>query len=105
MSRMAQWFSVGAVMAIALCVPATSAAQGPIPARVRVLTQAERIMRWLGPEADVILRADQGTVLEVLDFDEKGWYWVILPPDLHGTRKAGWIRASSVEPYVAPPGV
>jgi hypothetical protein len=41
---------------------------------------------------------DQGTTLEVIDFEkEKGWYWVVLPADLHGTRRVGWIRASSVE--------
>jgi outer membrane protein OmpA-like peptidoglycan-associated protein len=98
---MAHLFPVGALMAIALCVPATADAQGPIPAYVRVLTKSERIMRWLGPERDVILVVDQGTTLEVLDFDqERASYWVILPPDLHGTRKVGWIRASAVEPHV-----
>lgn len=101
MSRMAHLFPVGALMAIALSVPATADAQGPIPAYVRVLTKSERIMRWLGPERDVILIVDQGTTLAVLDFDqEKASYWVILPPDLHGTRKVGWIRASAVEPHV-----
>ena len=104
MSRMAHLFSVGALIAIAVCVPAISAAQSQIPAHVRVMTRSERIMRWLGPQTDVILIVDQGTTLEVLDFDqEKDSYWVILPPDLHGTRKVGWIRASSVEPYVASP--
>lgn len=103
MSRMAHRFSAGAVIAILLCVPAAAAAQGPIPARVRVLTQSERILRWLGPQTDIILVVDQGTILEVLDFDqEKASYWVILPPDLHGTRKAGWIRASAVEPAAGP---
>jgi peptidoglycan-associated lipoprotein len=103
MSRMAHAFSVGAVIAIAVCIPATAAAQAQIPARVRVMTKSERIMRWLGPQTDVILIVDQGTTLDVIDFDqEKDWYWVVLPPDLHGSRKVGWIRASSIEPYVAP---
>ena len=102
MFRMARSFSVGAL--IAVCIPGTSAAQAQIPSHVRVLTKSERIMRWLGPQRDVILLVDQGTTLEVLDFDrEADSYWVILPPDLHGTRKVGWIRASSVEPYVASP--
>jgi peptidoglycan-associated lipoprotein len=105
MSRMAHSFAVGALIAIVICVPAASAAETQIPARVRVLTKSERIMRWLGPETDVILIVDQGTTLEVLDFDrEEDSYWVILPPDLHGTRKVGWIRASAVEPHVASPG-
>jgi hypothetical protein len=101
---MAHSLSVGALIAIAVCVPTTSAAQGQIPAHVRVMTASERIIRWLGPETEVILVVDQGTTLEVLDFDhEKHSYWVVLPPDLHGTRKVGWIRASAVEPFLASP--
>jgi peptidoglycan-associated lipoprotein len=101
MSRMAR-VSAGALIAITVCVPATAAAQSKLPSHVRVLTSSERILRWLGPEADVILVADQGTTLEVLDFDrDKESYWVVLPPDLHGTRKAGWIRANAVEAAVA----
>jgi peptidoglycan-associated lipoprotein len=102
MSRMARSFSVGALIAIAVGIPATSAAQAPIPAHIRVLTKSERIMRWLGPQTDVLLVVNQGTTLEVIDFEkEKGWYWVVVPADLHGTRRVGWIRATSVEPSVA----
>jgi peptidoglycan-associated lipoprotein len=104
MSRMARSFSVGALAAVAVCVPATTSAQAQIPAHVRVMTKSERIMRWLGPQTDVLLIVDQGTTFEVIDFDQdKDWYWVVLPPDLHGSRKVGWVRGSSVEPYVAPP--
>ena len=102
MSTMARSVSAAIVLAAALAVPATSAAQGRIPSHVRVVNKSERILRWLGPQMDVILVVDQGTTLEVLDFDrDEGSYWVILPPDLHGTRKVGWIRASAVEPHVA----
>jgi peptidoglycan-associated lipoprotein len=104
MFRMAHSLSIGTLIAMTVSVPATAAAQGPIPPYVRVTAESERIMRWLGPEADVILVVDRGTTLAVLDFEqEKSSYWVILPPDLHGTRKAGWIRAGSVEPYVPSP--
>ena len=102
MSRLARSFLVAAL--IAVCVPATAAAQAQMPAHVRVLASSARIMRWLGPQDDVILVVEQGTTLEVLDFDRQDdSYWVVLPPDLHGTRKVGWIRASSVERYVAAP--
>ena len=101
MSRVAHSFSVGALIAISIGIPATSA-QAQIPAHVRVMTKSERIWRWLGPQTDVLLIVDQGTTLEVIDFEkDKGWYWVVLPADLHGTRRVGWIRASSVEPDVA----
>jgi outer membrane protein OmpA-like peptidoglycan-associated protein len=100
MCRIARTFSFAALITIAVCVPATSA-EAQIPAHVRVIIKSARIMRWLGPQTDVVLIANQGTTLEVIDFDqEQNWYWVVLPRDLHGSRKVGWIRASSVEPYV-----
>jgi len=105
MSRMAQSFSVGALIAISVCVPATSA-QAQIPGHIRVMTKSERIMRWLGPQTDVLLVVDQGTTLEVVDFDQdKNWYWVVVPADLHGSRKVGWIRGTAVEPYVPPTAI
>ena len=102
MSRMTRSLPASILIAAALCLPAAAAAQGRIPSHVRVLNKSERILRWLGPQMDIILVVDQGTTLEVLDFDrDQDSYWVILPPDLHGTRKVGWIRANAVEPHVA----
>lgn len=49
------------------------------------------------PEPEVLFEAEPGTILEVLD-EEEQWFWVIVPPDAHGTRRAGWIRANLVEP-------
>jgi outer membrane protein OmpA-like peptidoglycan-associated protein len=101
MSSPAHTFSVGALIAIAVGIPATSSAQTRMPSHVRVVPASEQVLRWLEPQTDVILVVDQGTTLEVIDFDrEKASYWVVLPPDVHGTRRVGWIRASSVEPYV-----
>src|SRR5262245_22842489 len=86
-----------------MCVSVTSA-QAQTPAHVRVMIKSACIMRWLGPQTDVVLVVEQGTTLEVIDFDqEQNWYWVVLPRDLHGSRHVGWIRASSVEPYVSAP--
>ena len=102
MSKMAHSFTVAALAAIAIGVPGAATAEAQIPAHVRVVTTSERVLRWLGPQRDVILVVEQGTVLEVLDFDEdQDSFWVILPPDLHGTRKVGWIRASAVEAHGA----
>jgi outer membrane protein OmpA-like peptidoglycan-associated protein len=103
MSRIAHSFLLGTLIATAVCVPATSA-QAQVPAHVRVIIDSARVTRWLRPQTDVILSVDQGTTLEVIDFDqEQGAYWVVLPPDLHGSRNVGWIRASAVEPFVPPP--
>lgn len=103
MTRLTRFLATAAVIATAAGVPNTLTAQRQIPSHIRVLPESERILRWLGPERDIILVVDRGTILEVLDFDrEEESYWVILPPDLHGTRKAGWIRASAVEPVARP---
>jgi peptidoglycan-associated lipoprotein len=103
MSRMAHSFAVGTLITIAVCLPDPAAAQARMPAYVRVMTSSEPITRWLSPRNDIILTIDQGTTLEVIDFDpEKGSYWVVLPPDVHGTRRVGWIRAGAVEPALPP---
>ncbi len=97
---MARTFSVGALIATAVSLPATSA-EAQIPANIHVVSGSARILRSLGPANEVILTVDQGTTLEVLD-QEEDWYWVVLPPDVHGTRKVGWIRTSGVEPVLPP---
>jgi outer membrane protein OmpA-like peptidoglycan-associated protein len=96
---MARALSVGALLVVAVSVPATSAV-AQTPAQVRVVIGSARILRWLRT-SDVLRKVDEGTTLEVLD-QEEDWYWVVVPPDAHGTRKVGWIRASNVEP-VPPP--
>ncbi len=46
--------------------------------------------------------AAPGTILDVLD-QERDWYWVVAPPDAHGTRRAGWIRVNQVEAIFSRP--
>jgi hypothetical protein len=62
--------------------------------------------------SDVIMVAPEGAVLDVLK-REGAWYWVYLPADPNGVRRAGYVAAylvelvdkSSVEPGIpAPPG-
>ena len=90
--------AVGALLIVAAAVPPTAVAQ--TPGNVRVVEGPARIQRWYrAPLTDLLMRVDAGTTLEVLD-EENGWYWVIVPPNAHGTRKAGWIRARDVEPIV-----
>ncbi|HET7216936.1 MAG TPA: OmpA family protein, partial [Vicinamibacterales bacterium] len=102
MSRMLRALSIGTLLVVAVSVPVSPAAAQQIPSHVRVITGSARILRWLRPANDVLLTVNQGTTLEVLDQDAD-WYWVVVPPNAHGTRKVGWIRASNVEPFVPPP--
>ena len=99
MSRMPLKMSVGALL-VAICVPASSV-HAQTPAQVRVINGPAPIQRWLnGPATEVLREVETGTTLDVLERD-MDWFWVIAPPDIHGTRKPGWIRASHVEPVVA----
>ena len=67
------------------------------PGLVRVVKQPAPIRRWFrAPVTDVLMMVAPGTTLDVLD-QERDWYWVVAPPDAHGTRRAGWIRANQVE--------
>ncbi|MEX2270421.1 MAG: outer membrane beta-barrel protein [Vicinamibacterales bacterium] len=47
-------------------------------------------------KSEVVMSALQGTVLEVIGKDGD-WYWIILPRDIHGTRRPGWVAARDVE--------
>jgi len=46
--------------------------------------------------SDVVIVVPEGTLLDVLK-REGAWYWVYLPPDPHGTRRAGYVPAYLVE--------
>jgi outer membrane protein OmpA-like peptidoglycan-associated protein len=101
MSGAARTFAF-ALMVGAVAVPAPAMAQRP--GTVRVVDESAPIRRWFRvPITDVLVVVDAGTTLDVLD-EERGWYWVVAPPDAHGTRRAGWIRVSQVEPVVTPRG-
>jgi outer membrane protein OmpA-like peptidoglycan-associated protein len=83
---------------IVMCMPGVAVAQ--TPGAVRVTEGPARIQRWYrSPLTELMMQVETGTTLEVLD-EENGWYWVVVPPNAHGTRKAGWIRARDVEPIV-----
>jgi peptidoglycan-associated lipoprotein len=105
MARLPRALFTGSLLVGALCVqPASAIAQ--IPGHVRVVADSARILRWLRPANDVLVMVDRGTTLEVLDKEgtnDGEWYWVVVPANAHGTRKAGWIRAINVEPFTPPP--
>lgn len=101
MSRVPRALVIALLLAAALCAPAASA-MAQIPGHVRVVVDSARILRWLRPADDVLVNVDKGTTLEVLD-QEGGWYWVVVPANAHGTRKAGWINAVNVEPFTPTP--
>jgi outer membrane protein OmpA-like peptidoglycan-associated protein len=89
--------AAGALLVFTLCIPVTPAL-AQMPAEVRVVNGTAPIHRWFHAQ-DILLHVEAGTTLKVLDKEEV-WFWVILPPDIHGTRKVGWIHAVNVEPVI-----
>lgn len=73
--------------------PEVSSAQ--TPPSVRVAVPAARVFESPRSGSDTIITALADTVLEVIDRDGD-YYWVLLPVDIHGTRRAGYIHADSV---------
>lgn len=93
--------AIGALLVVTVSVPA--AAEVPqTPTHVRVVNDRTRVQRWYRPR-DVLLEVGPGTTFAVLD-KEEDWFWVMLPPDAHGTRRSGWIHARDVEPVSEPAG-
>jgi peptidoglycan-associated lipoprotein len=90
-----------ALLIIAIAPTASVSAQPP--GLVRVVKEPAPIRRWFrAPVTDVLVMAAPGTILDVLD-QERDWYWVVAPPDAHGTRRAGWIRVNQVESVFSRP--
>jgi hypothetical protein len=87
---------------VAIAIALTGAAEYPVQGQHR----APRTIRIGDERADVLsrpaLRADlvgvvpPATELEVILLDRE-WYWVMLPADTYGTRRAGWVHADDVE--------
>src|SRR5262245_18763999 len=91
-----------ALLIIAIAPVATVWAQPP--GLVRVVKQPAPIRHWFrAPVTDVLMMVAPGTTLDVLD-QERDWYWVVAPPDAHGTRRAGWTRANQAEGIYSRPG-
>ena len=91
-----------ALLIVAAATPAADALAQP-PGLVRVVNSPAPIRRWFrAPVTDVLVMVNPGVILDVLD-EERGWYWVVAPPDAHGTRRAGWIRTNLVEAVASRP--
>ncbi|HEY6893236.1 MAG TPA: OmpA family protein [Rhodanobacteraceae bacterium] len=57
---------------------------------------------WLHVASQKVADLQPGTKVDVIDKDGD-WLWVIVPPDAHGTRRSGWVRANTVEMVPIPP--
>lgn len=87
---------VGSLATVALFAPGTHQALAQTDARIRIGSPTAKVVSRRQPGADVLLTASAGDGFEVLN-REGDWYWVMLPPDAHGGRRAGWIHGGDVE--------
>lgn len=92
----------GAALAAAFCACATAASAQQMHPGAQVVTKATLAHLWLRAPSQVVADLQPGTKLDVLDKDGD-WLWVIVPPDLNGTRRSGWVRADTVETVVIRP--
>lgn len=97
--RPASWRFV-AMMVVLLLSAATGAfAQ---TRQLRVKTGPANVYERPRTSSDVVMVAQEGTVLEILG-QEETWYWVLLPPDGNGQRRAGYIAVYLTE-LISPTG-
>jgi outer membrane protein OmpA-like peptidoglycan-associated protein len=94
---------------VAIVLPAATAFAQTLP-QVRVAREATAIPAFRHFDYDdyVVTTAAPGTVLEVIYTDgdalrhlESNWYWVLVPRDQFGTKRAGWVSGRDVEPVPA----
>ena len=91
-----------ALLLVAAATPAADLLAQP-PGFVRVVNSPTPIRRWFRAGVkDVLVMVPPGTILDVLD-QEREYYWVVAPPDAHGTRRAGWIEMNRVEAVASRP--
>ena len=88
---------------VASFVPAATAFAQSLP-YVRVSKDKTEITTSQDGRGDVLMTAVKGTVLEVIHIEgdryqerKDNWYWVVLPRDAWGTRRAGWIDGKHVQ--------
>ena len=98
-------------LGLALTVlPAATAFAQTLPQMRMVSDREISTFRHFGDDHYVITTAASGTVLDVIYTEgdafrhlESNWYWVLLPRDQWGTKRAGWISGRYVQPVPPAP--
>ena len=88
-----------AVSCFAACTLSLFAAVVPAAADSLIATIASdgtTVMSRPAEKSQVVSTAAAQTIVTIMD-REGDWLWILLPPDVNGTRHAGWIRTRDVE--------
>jgi hypothetical protein len=87
---------------VAIAIALTGAAEYPVqgqhraPRTIRIGDETADVLSRPALRADLVGVVPPATELEVILLDRE-WYWVMLPADTYGTRRAGWVHADDVE--------
>jgi len=95
MPRLTDFAPIAAFSLAFLAADVNDASAQSVPT-LRVVAETATVRTRPALLGGVVAKAEAGTMLEALDLDN-GWYWVILPPNEHGTRLPGWILEHDVE--------
>ncbi len=91
--RLANWRLVAVLVVVSALAAADAIAQTQ---NARVKIGPANVYERPRTGSDVVATVQEGTILEVLKREET-WYWVMLPRDVSGTQRAGYIAAYLLE--------
>jgi hypothetical protein len=83
-------------LAAALLGPGTGAVRAQDNGPIRIGSPSTQVMSRSTVRSEVLMTATSGAGFDALA-REGDWFWVLLPADAYGTRRAGWIYAGDVE--------
>ncbi len=87
---------IGSLATLAMLAPGEAGAQSTTGTVIRIGSETAKVVSRQGRPVMVLLTAHEGDTFELLN-READWYWVMLPPDIHGGRRSGWVHGADVE--------
>jgi flagellar biosynthesis GTPase FlhF len=90
-------FVVGLAASIASVAAGSQVASAQVSTPALIVNAETSVMSRPAARSEVMEVVPAETVLEVIGH-EGDWDWVILPPDVNGTRHSGWIQTRGLTP-------
>jgi len=92
-------FRFGRGFALALAIVAFAA---PAFAQTATVINGPADVRMWNNAKEIAHRVPAGTIVQIME-KSGDWCWVVLPPDINGTRRVGWIRTDQLRMNSTPP--
>jgi hypothetical protein len=90
-------FVVGLAASIASVAAGSHVASAQVSIPALIVNTETSVMSRPAARSEVVEVVPPETVLEVIGH-EGDWDWVVLPPDVNGTRHSGWIQTRGLTP-------